>query len=252
MTSNAPRRPSTRDAAVPSEVATWIDKRGLTLSGRPLPSRRDALESRERVVQAAARIFASVGYANAHVRDIAGAAGAPPSAINKFFGSKEALYREVLVTHQLALYRDEAPPDPTEFGQPEEALKALIRFKLRLVLIRASRTSIAGQLIVRELQDPTPALDDLIDIYVVPIRRAFSAVIGDLLGDRDNRTLRRQIVDLVFGLCVYPELAAELKERLDSPPPRTEEGVEQLAETLYTFVLSGIRAVASSDHGVKR
>ncbi len=54
----------------------------------------DREQSAERIEQAATDLFARHGYDAVGVRDIARMASVPVSAINYYFGSKEALYRE--------------------------------------------------------------------------------------------------------------------------------------------------------------
>ena len=53
-------------------------------------------ETRERLLDAAERIFAERGFEGASIRAVTQAAGASVSAANYHFGSKEALLRETL------------------------------------------------------------------------------------------------------------------------------------------------------------
>ena len=53
-------------------------------------------DTRKMILGAATEAFAELGYSAASVREICGRAGASPNAINYHFGSKEALYREVI------------------------------------------------------------------------------------------------------------------------------------------------------------
>ena len=55
---------------------------------------------RERLLDAAERVFAEQGVANASVRDITGAAGANVASINYYFGSREALLAAVIHRRQ--------------------------------------------------------------------------------------------------------------------------------------------------------
>ena len=57
-------------------------------------------ETRERVLKAAAQLFADRGFKKVTVRDICRAARANVAAVNYHFGDKGGLYREVL---QLAI-----------------------------------------------------------------------------------------------------------------------------------------------------
>lgn len=57
---------------------------------------RDALRTRILILRAAQRAFSHKGYSAAGVRDITGAAGVNPSLVNRYFGSKENLFKEAL------------------------------------------------------------------------------------------------------------------------------------------------------------
>jgi AcrR family transcriptional regulator len=53
--------------------------------------------TREAIAEAARRQFAALGYDRATVRGIAGEAGVDAALVMRFYGSKEALFREVMV-----------------------------------------------------------------------------------------------------------------------------------------------------------
>jgi len=63
-----------------------------------LPQQR-ALETRERIIDAAARAFARRGYGQATVNDIAAEAGISMGALYHHFASKEELFRAILDEH---------------------------------------------------------------------------------------------------------------------------------------------------------
>lgn len=63
---------------------------------RTPPHRRDAAATRAAIVRAARRQFSELGYERAGVRRIAAEAGVTAALINRYFGSKEALFGEVL------------------------------------------------------------------------------------------------------------------------------------------------------------
>jgi AcrR family transcriptional regulator len=58
--------------------------------------RRDAAATREAILQAATRRFAAQGYEHAGVREIAADAGVTAALVNRYFGSKEGLFAEVI------------------------------------------------------------------------------------------------------------------------------------------------------------
>jgi AcrR family transcriptional regulator len=65
------------------------------VSARPR-RRRDAAATREAILAAATRRFATQGYAAAGVREIAADAGVTAALVNRYFVSKEGLFAEVI------------------------------------------------------------------------------------------------------------------------------------------------------------
>jgi AcrR family transcriptional regulator len=58
--------------------------------------KRDAAATREAILAAATRRFATQGYERAGAREIAADAGVTAALVNRYFGSKEALFAEVI------------------------------------------------------------------------------------------------------------------------------------------------------------
>ncbi len=58
--------------------------------------RRDAAATREAILQAATRRFATEGYQGAGAREIADDAGVTAALVNRYFGSKQKLFAEVI------------------------------------------------------------------------------------------------------------------------------------------------------------
>ncbi len=63
----------------------------------PVPSRhRNAVATRQAILASARKHFARENYENVGLREIAGYAGVDPALVSRYFGSKEALFRETL------------------------------------------------------------------------------------------------------------------------------------------------------------
>ena len=60
------------------------------------PRRRDAAATRAAILASARRAFAASGYDGAGVREIAAGAGVTAMLVNRYFGSKEQLFAEVV------------------------------------------------------------------------------------------------------------------------------------------------------------
>jgi AcrR family transcriptional regulator len=206
--------------------------------------RRDALQTQARLLAVAGRLFATQGFEDTKVRQICRAAHVNVAAIRHHFGSKEALYRAVVLrSHQGLLEREPLPRSDAE-EDAEDALEAAVAHMLRVVLVRRAGHPYAGQLIARELQAPTAALDELIDNVMKPVRAEMSRTIGVLLGDADSPGLRGQCTNFVTGLCIFHELGKEVLKRFGFPPPRRDAEVPELAAVITQFALGGIERLS--------
>ena len=124
-------------------------------------------ETRDRLLQAGARLFADHGFRKVTVRDICRVARANVAAVNYHFGDKLGLYREVLQSAIDAMRATNDEARHAGAGQPpEEQLRRYIAIFVRRVLTPGNDT--VHKLIHREMNDPTPALDTLVEQGVRP------------------------------------------------------------------------------------
>jgi len=72
------------------------------MTGPPPARRRNAAATREAILTSARRAFARAGYDGAGVREIAAGAGVTAMLVNRYFGSKEQLFAEVLAATSAA------------------------------------------------------------------------------------------------------------------------------------------------------
>jgi AcrR family transcriptional regulator len=98
---------------------------------------RPSKVTRNKIIKAAARIFAESGYEGASIRSIVARADVNQAAISYHFGSKEGLYRAVLAMALAALQTaDGSHPMPgAEVGR-DAALRAFVRRQLQPMLGR--------------------------------------------------------------------------------------------------------------------
>ena len=146
-------------------------------------------ETRERLIEAAERLFAQQGFKRVTVREICRAARANVAAVNYHFGDKLGLYREVLQGAIRAMRETNDAAREAGKGQPpEEELRRYIGVFLHRVLKPGSGA--IHQLITREMNDPTPALEILAEHWI----RALGPHQSELAvaGDR-----REEIVEVV-------------------------------------------------------
>jgi AcrR family transcriptional regulator len=136
------------------------------------------LTTRERLLQAATRLFADNGYRGASVRDICNLAGANPGAVSYHFGGKRQLYRAVLRRAAAGL-AEMGPVSDNDTGErePVSVLDAL-----GSVLDRMQSDDAATRLLLRDLADGGSVA---VESLTPPLRTAFEQL-ATAIGHGDN------------------------------------------------------------------
>jgi AcrR family transcriptional regulator len=129
--------------------------------GDSLPARRGrrggTTESRDRILDAARRLFAEQGFEGTSLRQVARAAGVDPAMVHHFFNGKDELFAQSV----------ELPADPEEVladvsaARPEQRAELIVRAVLRLwegpaqpsllAFLRGTLSSKARTALLREL-----------------------------------------------------------------------------------------------------
>ena len=124
------------------------------------------LSTRQRLIQAATRLFADSGFRGASVRDICNLAGANPGAVSYHYGGKRQLYRSVL---RQAAETIAAMSPETEAGEPEKGTVGALD-ALRDILSRMQEDDAATRLLLRDLADGGSVA---VEALTPPLRAAF-------------------------------------------------------------------------------
>ena len=200
-------------------------------------------ETRERVLSVAAQLFADRGFKKVTVREICRAARANIAAVNYHFGDKGGLYREVL---QTAIETMRATSDAARRageGQPaDERLRRYIHVCLRRITSDGASAWI-HRLIHREIADPTPAFDVLVEQGMRPRIEDLSRLVAEILGcsPADDRVPRCVAsVQAQWVLYSPSAIASRLRPKLHL----RADDVDTVAQHIAEFSLAGIRAVA--------
>ncbi len=145
-----------------------------------MPTRRDPDLTRARILRAARDEFMRHGYSGARVERISRAAKSSDRMIYYYFGSKEALYIEVLESVYVALGAAEAAL-ALDLDDPERALVELIAFTWNYYLVHpefvallANENLLRGRHITKSVkvrQLSRPVLDILGNILAVGMQR---------------------------------------------------------------------------------
>jgi len=202
------------------------------------------LETRDRLLKAAAQLFAERGFKKVTVRDICRAARANVAAVNYHFGDKTGLYREVL---QLAIETMRATNDAARAAgeglPPDERLRQYITTSLCRAISSANGGGWISRLVHRELSDPTPSFDAIVDQALRPRVDDLADIVAELLGCDVGDSLVLQCVASIHAQWMFfvpNPVASRVRARLQL---RTDDALT-LAEHIATFSLAGIRALA--------
>ena len=200
------------------------------------------LETRDRLLKSAAALFADRGFKKVTVRDICRAARANVAAVNYHFGNKHGLYREVL---QMAIEIMRGTTDAARAagqGLPAEArLAAYIKVSLCRAMSSGNVTWIS-RLVNREMSDPTPTLDVIVDQAIRPRVDDLMAMVSEILQCRLDDPRVSQCVASIHAqwmLFVPNPIASKFRAKLQL---RTDDA-PTLAEHITKFSLAGIHAL---------
>lgn len=201
------------------------------------------------LVAAAAGVFAESGFRGATVRDICRRAGANVAAVNYHFGGKEGLYAEVL-RHGLraALERLSAPPESVGTSSaPESAEARLRRFVVSFLerLLATGPDGCHGRLMMREMVDPTPALDTVVAGEIRGMTRYLEGLVAELLGPKASpEQIALGAASVVSQVVFYHHCRGVIPQAFPGLAVVSEDP-ERLAEHIVRFSMAGLDRIAA-------
>jgi len=197
-------------------------------------------DTKQRILDAAGRIFAERGFQTATVREICSAAGCNLAAVNYHFGDKERLYIEaVKQAHHRRLQDVPAPVFPN--GTPaEEQLRAFTE-ALLVRMLADDEAPWHSQLMLRELFQPTAACEQWVREYIRPQFQMLLGILGQLLPESVPMARRRLLAFSVVGQCMHYKVAAPVIRLLvDEAEYRTLQPAP-LARHICDVTLAAVR-----------
>ncbi|MBB5346799.1 CerR family C-terminal domain-containing protein [Desulfoprunum benzoelyticum] len=204
--------------------------------------------TKEKILEAAADIFGREGFKATTIRRIAESAQVNVAAINYHFRDKEGLYAAVLehVFHTgFARFPSHGGID--DGMPPERQLYFFIRTMFYRLLSSegwGGRHG-KGRLIARELLDPSPAFESVLDAYIKPHKELLLSILVAISGRNPGPELLLPCAVSIIGQCLYYALAAPVIKRITGSDVPIETQLDRLSEFVWRFSLGGIAAIVS-------
>lgn len=205
----------------------------------------------DRLLAAAVELFARHGFHGTSIRDIAARAGVNVAAGHYHYGSKDGLYVAVLRA-QFAEVR--AQLDRRGANRPAPVLRKASRREI-VTLLEARITAMLefligpppsahGQLMLREMCDPTDALPIIVEEFIEPQTHDMEQLVARLLPEAANDTVT-DVVFSILGQALFYRftMPAALRMRRETRYPRGF--ARKTARHITAFSLHAIAGMAA-------
>jgi AcrR family transcriptional regulator len=207
------------------------------------------IETRQRLLEAAGEVFAEHGFRKSTVRDICSRARANVAAINYHFRDKEALYAAVLkYWADIAIQKYPPHLGLGKNASAEQRLHAFVRSFLFRVLDEG-RPAWHGKLMAREMAEPTPAFESLVEGACRPLSDLLTSIVRQLLGPDGKDEIVRRSVGSIIGQCLFYHHCRPVNAKLWPEQKLDTQGIEQLADHITRFSLGGLRDLSTKREG---
>lgn len=205
---------------------------------------------KQRLIEAAGEIFAQKGYRGATIREICGKAGAHVGAVNYHFRDKEGLFAAVLEhAHQWSVHK--YPPD-AEVG-PKAVAETRLRGFVHSFLLRVLGPGVPdwhGQLIAREMGEPSEALNQMVRNSIHPLYVYLADIIRELLAEGLEQANHPDETVFLCAMSVTSQCLQYFTSRhviaALCPSGFDSTDIDELTDHITIFCLGGIQAVANS------
>jgi TetR/AcrR family transcriptional regulator, regulator of cefoperazone and chloramphenicol sensitivity len=195
---------------------------------------------KQRIVDAAAKVFAEKGFAEATIREICRRAKVNIAAVNYYWGSKEHLYRKVI--EELIIERKSSYPFDVVMDEslpPEVRLEKFIELYLYR-LLDSGRPAWSSKIMVREMTQPTEAVNAVIDKLIKPTYEILTSIIKALYGNKASEDKIKLAAASIISQCIFYFNTGNIMDRLISRKMLPVFKLEEVAEHITNFSLKGL------------
>lgn len=203
--------------------------------------RADGVETRERIVEAAGRIFARTGYADATAKSIAKRARVSLTSINYHFEGRQGLYRAVLIeAHARLISLTDLRDLAASKSPPAAKLEALIG-----QLVWQATSPPAGwhmDVLAREILAPSPHIGALFETAVPAKLEIVIRVLSEITSIPPHEPALLRCFLSTLAPCIMLLLVAR-----GAPGPLHDlrsMPADVITRHLVSFALAGLKAIS--------
>jgi TetR/AcrR family transcriptional regulator, regulator of cefoperazone and chloramphenicol sensitivity len=197
-------------------------------------------QARQRLLDAALRLFANKGFAKTSTREIAQAAGANIAAIRYYFTDKEGLYRAAF-TEPMGSAKDDIALFDAASLSLHDALAGLFH-GFTEPLKQGELVQLCTRLHMREMVEPTGLWAHELDNGIVPYHAALLKVLQRHLGVKRVDDDLQRLAQAIVSMGVYLYIGRDVMQKL---APQLIAGAAALArthESLVSYALAMVQA----------
>jgi AcrR family transcriptional regulator len=212
---------------------------------KPALPERDDRATRERVREAARRLFVERGFQKVSVREITEEAHANIAAVSYHFRDKLGLYMEVLQEAIVAAREGFEATKAPEGSPPEERLRHFVRANIQRLAEEHGGRLLIQQLMRHEMMDPTPALPFILEQASLPRMRYLAGIVSELLSLSPNDPTVGLYVLSIHAQFIF-QMKSALRDQFFGEWQLNTLSPERVADHIVDFTLGAIRAVVRS------
>ena len=196
--------------------------------------------TRLKLLEAAAEVFAEVGYHRATIREICSRAGVNGALVNYHFGDKLELYSEVLRRMLSAARIDAVRAALNQKAPPEDILRDVIKARLRGA-VSEDQNGWLFRILAHEMAQPTPAMTRIMKSVSQPIYRQLCEIVGALLDLPADHEETRLCAQSVMGQVIIYVLSGPFLCRLWPEMKMAPDQIDHIANHIADFSLAYLK-----------
>lgn len=199
-------------------------------------------DPKQELIDAAGPLFAEKGFDSTTVREISDRAQANQAAINYHFRDKKQLY--IACVRQASQSCMDRAPIPLDLASlpPEAALKTFVHRFLQRVAVD-HEPAWHAQLLMREMQWPTEACHEFVEVHVKPTFNILKQILEKLLPPSMSEQKKMLIGFSIVGQILHYRSARPVVHMLVGKQLFAAFDVDTLTEHITQFSLAAVHSL---------